>query len=121
MTDLGFGLAAAINGSGLVVGDLFFPPNNLHHAFLYDGNDTIDLGNLGESGDSEATAINNTGQIVGTSLTPSLGQHAFRYESATGMVDLDPGGATAVNDAGQSGCGMVPNRRSLDNSGCLHE
>jgi probable HAF family extracellular repeat protein len=64
-----------------------------------------DLGTLG--GDrSAATAISNSGQVVGYSVTPQGAEHAFRW-SAGSMTDLGtlPGGgyshANAVNDAGQ--------------------
>jgi probable HAF family extracellular repeat protein len=64
-----------------------------------------DLGTLG--GDrSVATAISNSGQVVGYSVTPQGAEHAFRW-SAGSMTDLGtlPGGgyshANAVNDAGQ--------------------
>jgi probable HAF family extracellular repeat protein len=64
--------------------------------------DVIDLGNLG-SGASEATAINNQGQVVGDSFG-----RGFSWTAAGGMVDLgNPFGtqpsstaATGVNDAG---------------------
>jgi probable HAF family extracellular repeat protein len=66
-----FGSAAAINGSGLVVGRHFFP-SGFQHAFLYDGNEMIDLGNFGGNGQSEATAINAAGQIVGVASGTSF-------------------------------------------------
>jgi probable HAF family extracellular repeat protein len=64
----------------------------------------IDLGTLG--GDSSrASAINNRGQIVGTSDTASDGRHAFLWQDGE-MTDLGTLGggfseAVAINDRGQ--------------------
>lgn len=66
-----------------------------------------DLGTLGTGNLSVATAISNTGEVVGYSdATPGL-PHAFRWSSGGVMTDLgvEAGGddsvANAVNDAGQ--------------------
>ena len=65
-----------------------------------------DLGTLPGSDYSEATAINNRGQVVGSSTFSSGPSHAFLYENGT-MVDLGtlPGGFTSqalgINDRGQ--------------------
>jgi probable HAF family extracellular repeat protein len=69
-----------------------------------------DLGALGR--DSEAWAINNSGQVVGsTDNGANYASHAFLYTPGTGMVDLNtvlPNGsgwtlniATGINDNGQ--------------------
>jgi len=111
-----------INSSGQVTGyslratDL--APN--YHAFIYTGTPgsggaMADLGTLGGNR-SEGHAINDSGQVAGSSLT-SLGvTHAFRYSGVPGngggMVDLgtlgNPAGAggrqsngTAINASGQ--------------------
>lgn len=64
--------------------------------------DMIELGTLGES--SIARAINNAGQVLGTSFV-SGEQHWFLWTASTGMVDLTARygvtGATDLNDAGQ--------------------
>jgi probable HAF family extracellular repeat protein len=65
----------------------------------------VDLGTLGGTF-SRATAVNNLGQVVGTSETASGEEHAFSWTAAGGMVDLSTlGGQScyvyAVNDLGQ--------------------
>ena len=113
-------VANAINASGQVVGysEVFqgrFPDL---HAFLYSKGAMIDLGSLGGNGPvtlsfgygTDAEAINDSGQVVGYSTTPSGDQVAFLYSKGT-MIDLntvlpsDSGwtltNATGINDAGQ--------------------
>jgi len=70
-----------------------------------------DLGDLG-GGVSSASGINNNGQVVGWSYTIAVDKygngiyHAFRWDSANGMVDAGTlkadlnSKATAVNDSG---------------------
>jgi probable HAF family extracellular repeat protein len=68
-----------------------------------------DLGTLGgAAGDSYATGINDAGQVVGKSITPSVGTHAFLWDSLIGMQDLgtlsdlyDFSYAAGINSAGQ--------------------
>ena len=66
---------------------------------------TTGLGTLGGLA-SQATAINNVGQVVGNSLDAAGQQRAFLWTKAGGMRDLGTlGGSTAqaydINDAGQ--------------------
>jgi probable HAF family extracellular repeat protein len=63
-----------------------------------------DLGTLGGL-TSQAVAINDTGQVVGTSLTADGSTHAFLWSAAVGMLDLGTLGgsnsqAAAVNALG---------------------
>lgn len=112
-----------INNSGQVVGEsdtgpILHPFGRVRgfpffgtHAFLWtEGDGMRDLGHLG-GGTSRATAISNTGQVVGTSSLIDATSHAFSWTSREGMIDLntllplnsgwvllDAGG---VNDKGQ--------------------
>jgi probable HAF family extracellular repeat protein len=65
----------------------------------------IDLGTLGGSF-SRAVAVNNNGQVVGSSWTLTGETHAFSWTHAGGLVDLGTFGGTrteayAVNEHGQ--------------------
>jgi probable HAF family extracellular repeat protein len=65
----------------------------------------VDLGTLGGS-ESNATAFNNSGQVIGTSATSSGSGHAFLWTKKGGMLDLGTLGGTrshaaAVNNLGQ--------------------
>jgi probable HAF family extracellular repeat protein len=63
----------------------------------------VGLGDLG-GGSSEATAINNLGQVVGYSTTSNGQDHAFLYSDGT-MTDIGTSGASSyaygINDSGQ--------------------
>ncbi len=65
-----------------------------------------DLGTLSGYADSEATAINDKGQVVGWAKTASGVEHAFLYSNGK-MTDLgtlpaySDSGATAINDSGE--------------------
>ncbi|MHC5082911.1 MAG: DUF3466 family protein [Planctomycetota bacterium] len=83
--------AYSINDLGQVTGDSYNSNSN-RHAFYYDGLIMHDLGSLkGENGYSSGWGINNKGQIVGNSAIPDVINvtHAFIYEPATGMLDLN--------------------------------
>jgi probable HAF family extracellular repeat protein len=104
MRDLGplgeYGAVSALNDRGQVAGRA----HNLH-AFLWDPVTGMrDLGTLG-GGRSAAVAVNERGQVAGTSDTESGERHAFLWDPVTGMRDLGAlgwdGQVAALNERGQ--------------------
>jgi probable HAF family extracellular repeat protein len=102
MTDLGVGgcggAAVDINEAGQVL------INSCNHVFRYTAGVMLDLGNLGMA-DSSGLAINDAGEVAGTSRVSPTATHAFLYTGGT-MVDLGaPGGTSStaadLNNAGQ--------------------
>jgi probable HAF family extracellular repeat protein len=85
MIDLGVlfdsSVAEAINSSGVVVGtaDVLVAANTQSHAFIYSGGKMQDLNNLIPPGSgwvlSEATGINDKGQIVCNAFNATTGAH----------------------------------------------
>ena len=102
--------ASAINDSGQVVGYSYLAGDQNKHAFLYKDAKMTDLGTLGGTS-SVAKGINKSGQVVGWSDNSSGQRHAFLYDSANGMKDLNDlipadsgwsiGEATAINTDGK--------------------
>lgn len=109
--------AAALNDRGQVVGMSVVgsagphsaPPAN---AFLYSNGLMTDLFGGERNTVSEATAINETGQVVGYRRWDPIGpSQPFQYSEATGVVFLDPfeigfplfatGEASGINDTGE--------------------
>ena len=98
--------AHGINTSGQVVGSSYVVGGT--HAFVWENGSMTDLGTLpGGEAFSVAYAINDAGQIVGTSLNESGGNSAFLWENGA-MTDLgklaggpDISNANAINNAGQ--------------------
>jgi len=113
--------STAINDKGQVVGTSCYLPNgsltSLCHGFLYTpGSGMADLGTLGGNSIS-ASGINNSGQVVGSSLlADNVTARGFLYSDGV-MKNLNTlltpnaedwvvSSATAINDAGQiSGIG----------------
>lgn len=112
------GAAVAINNRGQVVGisgacDQAVGRFTARHAVLWDGNQTIALGDLGGTAWNTPVAINQHGEVVGFANVPggatpgSFHEHAFLWTRSGGMRDLGtlPGDtrsqALGINDRGQ--------------------
>jgi len=102
--------ATAMNNQGQVVGYVAFGANSgslaptTTHAYLYSNGSMKDLGTLGGS-NSQASGINDAGQIVGNSTNAQGALQAFLYQKGS-MQDLGTLGgvnsqAMAINNAGQ--------------------
>ncbi len=79
-----------VNNSGQVVGRTNFTDSH-ECGFLWENTSGYtDIGHLGDEweGTSTPNAINDDGQVAGHSYT-SDGRHAFVWNSATGMMDLN--------------------------------
>jgi probable HAF family extracellular repeat protein len=109
------GVASGINDAGQVVGAKYSTLGGSWvtgiNAFVYGGGKVTELGSLPGPHSSDATAINNVGQIVGWSYANPTGPnqpiptHAFLYSGGK-MTDLGTLGGLesypkAINDAGQ--------------------
>ncbi|HEY0871090.1 MAG TPA: hypothetical protein VGD55_11875, partial [Acidothermaceae bacterium] len=98
--------AVAINSQGQMAGNNTTPTGTKHAVFWTAGHAPVDIGVLGgSSGGSSATALNDNGQVVGTSSTTTA-DDAFSWTQAGGIVDLGSLGggssdAVALNNAGE--------------------
>ncbi len=121
---LGYGttVATGINDSGQITGESYLgtevqtkcptpkhkPPCFTHpgHAFMWSNGTMTDLGTLGGL-DSQGNAINDLGDVVGTSAT-AAGSSAFT-DQAGKMTAINTGDATAINNSGEiAGGGSFP-------------
>ncbi len=110
---------SAINDRGQIVGSSVTKDGRTH-AFLWQDGKLRDLGSLPGRPNSDAVAINNDGQIVGTSYLASkdgrlVGSRAFLWQNGK-MTELPAtagGGDYAALDINQRGqiLGTIPNKR----------
>ncbi|MEI8044162.1 MAG: hypothetical protein WCL11_22315, partial [Verrucomicrobiota bacterium] len=121
--------ANGANSRGDVVGNCSTNANDLGHAWVWSGGVLTDLGDALGGGDSQAHAINDRGDIVGTARVPgTTNYNAIRWRKAgAGYVvdDLGRNGwayafAPAINNAGDivfsmndAGKGGNGNRRAF--------
>jgi hypothetical protein len=121
---LGFGttIATGINSSGQITRESYLATEipircsdrrlkacftHPAHAFLWSNGTMTDLGTLGGL-DSEGTAINDHGEVVGSSGT-ATGSSAFTDVNGAGMTAITTGGPEAINDNGEiAGGGSFP-------------
>jgi probable HAF family extracellular repeat protein len=96
-----------INSLGQVVGASGYPHGSDTHAFFWTRKTGMrDLDSLPGGDYSVASAINDSGQVVGTSNSQD-GMHAFLWTAANGLQQLpalsgnDSTGAYSINGAGQ--------------------
>ncbi len=84
MSDLGslggYSGALAINRAGAAVGFSSDSPNGFQRAVIWANNSILDISNGFES---QATGINDFGQVVGETMTRSGNQQAFRWTDGT--------------------------------------
>jgi probable HAF family extracellular repeat protein len=100
--------ASSINNFGQVIGSsTFSKTSNDSHAFIWnEGKGMTDLGTLNGGSVSAATAINDSGQVVGFSATSSRSIEAFLWKEGAGMISLGTLGsnyseAQDINNLGQ--------------------
>lgn len=111
MVDLGdlsaFGNSIRVlkaNDAGQIAGSVSNFTDFVDRSFLWDGASVRDLGSLGGNGTLVA-AVNNQGQVVGSSNVATGDPHAFLWQNGA-MADLGTLGgatakATAINNRGQ--------------------
>jgi probable HAF family extracellular repeat protein len=105
LQNLSQGQAKAINQAGQVVGD--FRVGSQTHAFLWSAGSAIDLGTLGGGDGSHASAVNDSGQVVGyANLSGNSAEHAFLY-AGSGLSDLGTLGGTNSAALGMNATGEI--------------
>jgi probable HAF family extracellular repeat protein len=86
--------ASRLNDAGQAIGDAELTPSR---AFLYDSGSIALLSPLGDDLVIHAVDINNAGQIIGTSDSPSHGRRGFLYDQGE-MTEIQLSGGTDTPD-----------------------
>ena len=101
-----FSVGAALNDSGVVVGDSDLPNSGPQHAFAYRNGVMTDLGVLPDGQFSSAAFINNAGHIAGLAAGPDGFTRGFIYsnDQMTDIGSLGSGLSTILdlNENGQA-------------------
>lgn len=112
-----------INETGAVIGEADLPGSQVHHGFLWQSGVMTDLGTLNGDPCSLADAMNDRGQIVGSSTDCQTRLSAFLWEhgviadlnTLVAPSDLHVREAHAITDRGEIvGVGVLPNGDSHD-------
>lgn len=98
----GYSGALAINSGGTAVGFSSDTPNGFQRAVIWANNSILDISNGFES---QARGINDSGQVVGETLTLAGNQEAFRWSNGTSenLGTLAPGRSSeafSINNEG---------------------
>jgi probable HAF family extracellular repeat protein len=97
--------AVAVNASGEIAGSYTLPDGSTHACLWRDGQ-LIDLGTLPDTTSSRAVAIDDGGEVAGTSWDHGHAhEHAFVWSDGTmtalGTLGGDQSGAAAIDGAGR--------------------
>ncbi|NOS71458.1 MAG: hypothetical protein HOP33_16175 [Verrucomicrobia bacterium] len=103
---LGTGTANDINSSRTVIGQIYTTNGGyVFSAFSYSGGVLVNLGTLAGDTDSGASAINDSGVIVGTSSNPNTAVRGIRYSG--GVMSAINGGAPYTYASGIDDSGVI--------------
>ncbi|WP_426101904.1 PKD domain-containing protein [Massilia sp. TSP1-1-2] len=108
----------AINNRDEITGESNGDPLPYPRAFRWTLSSGMeDLGGLASGADTIAygRAINDNGLIAGNSLTPAYDYHAFAWERATGIVDIDTLGNRYSDAVGVDANGQIGGNFFVDN------
>ena len=99
-----FSFGAALNDSGVVVGDSDLPDGGSQHAFAYRNGVMTDLGVLPDGQFSSASFINNAGHIAGLAAGPDGFTRGFLYRNDQ-MTDIGSlgSGLSTILDLNENG------------------
>lgn len=107
--------AVSLNELGQVVGDMYLSDGSWHAVLWNPGSGMANLGMLAGDVNSGASAINNTGQVVGFSQ-PFGGNppRAFLWQAGADMIDVGAGAGLSCQPSAINQLGQVVGRASPD-------